>query len=54
MAPKQVRVNSVNPGAIRTNIAFASGYVKTKEEDDKVQYWIKNYNFNRDNENCKF
>ena len=36
LAEKQVRVNSVNPGDIVTNICLASGITKTKEEDDKV------------------
>lgn len=38
LAEKQVRVNSVNPGDIVTNICLASGITKTKEEDDKVVF----------------
>jgi len=36
LAPKGVRVNSVNPGAIRTNIAIKAGFVKNAQEDEKV------------------
>ena len=36
LAEKQVRVNSVNPGDIVTNICLASGITNTKEDDDQV------------------
>ena len=38
LAEKQVRVNSVNPGDIVTNILLSNGLTKTKEEDDKVKF----------------
>ena len=36
MAAKNVRVNSVNPGAVQTNFLFNNGFAKSKEEDEKV------------------
>lgn len=36
MAPKKVRVNSVNPGGVVTNILLANGACKDKEEEEKV------------------
>lgn len=42
MAPKGVRVNSVNPGAIKTNIAIKAGFVKNAQEDEKVNNNIVN------------
>lgn len=42
LAPKGVRVNSVNPGAIKTNIAIKAGFVKNAQEDEKVNNNIVN------------
>lgn len=41
LASKGVRVNSVNPGAIKTNIAIAAGFVTNSNEDQKVNKWLK-------------
>lgn len=36
LAPKQVRVNSVNPGPVQTNILMANNVSKSKEHDNKL------------------
>lgn len=36
MAPKKVRVNSVNPGGVVTNILMANEACKNTEEEKKV------------------
>lgn len=36
LAPKQVRVNSVNPASVKTNIFLAAGIVNSIEDNDKV------------------
>ena len=38
MAPKKVRVNSVNPGGVVTNILMAHHACKDKEEETKVSF----------------
>ena len=47
LASKGVRVNSVNPGAIKTNIALAAGFVTNSHEDQKVNNMIENILYKR-------
>lgn len=38
MAPKKVRVNSVNPGGVVTNLYKGTSFCPTEEEEKKVGF----------------